>query len=214
MFICTEDEWQLWLLLQTGSGKTHTVIGDLNNPDLCGIVPRAVQQIFHGEETSSKYSCTVSVSAVEIYCERVRDLLSFSSGSDDLKVIQVQTLLPFQWLPIPSCNCKLQSTTDDTIFDDTKAHYCLQHSCARHEQSWTQLLVLGAGQFKNVSTARRLKQESWTLDLTCWLIYSFDRTMIYMTVVFILQICGCLAWWTIPKPLRIDSCMCRHTPVW
>ena len=58
--------------LQTGSGKTHTVIGDISDPDMSGIVPRAVGMIFDEHSTDAKFSRSVSVAAVEIYCERIR----------------------------------------------------------------------------------------------------------------------------------------------
>jgi len=56
---------------QTGSGKTHTVVG---NAKLRGVAPRAIHCIFQGLEQSAIWS--VDVSVLEIYNERVRDLLS------------------------------------------------------------------------------------------------------------------------------------------
>ena len=68
------------------------MIGDLASPDLQGIVPRAVKDIFAKASKDEKISLEVSLSAVEIYCERVRDLLDFSAGSENLNVIQVGNL--------------------------------------------------------------------------------------------------------------------------
>jgi len=56
---------------QTGSGKTHTMIGDARRK---GVAPRAVGELFRALENRS--NCTVEVSVLEIYNERVRDLLA------------------------------------------------------------------------------------------------------------------------------------------
>ena len=65
---------------QTGSGKTHTIFGDERGGDEAGIVPRALDYIF--THTSSEQLRTsggtryaVTVQYVEIYNERVYDLL-------------------------------------------------------------------------------------------------------------------------------------------
>eukprot|EP00747_Dinoflagellata_sp_TGD_P031815 gnl/TRDRNA2_/TRDRNA2_135566_c1_seq2.p1 gnl/TRDRNA2_/TRDRNA2_135566_c1~~gnl/TRDRNA2_/TRDRNA2_135566_c1_seq2.p1 ORF type:complete len:804 (-),score=157.56 gnl/TRDRNA2_/TRDRNA2_135566_c1_seq2:52-2196(-) len=56
---------------QTGSGKTHTMIGNGRSK---GIAPRAVAAIFAA--LSERQGWTVEVSVLEIYNERVRDLLA------------------------------------------------------------------------------------------------------------------------------------------
>eukprot|EP00615_Pteridomonas_danica_P011898 CAMPEP_0114331298 /NCGR_PEP_ID=MMETSP0101-20121206/2313_1 /TAXON_ID=38822 ORGANISM="Pteridomonas danica, Strain PT" /NCGR_SAMPLE_ID=MMETSP0101 /ASSEMBLY_ACC=CAM_ASM_000211 /LENGTH=1158 /DNA_ID=CAMNT_0001461573 /DNA_START=37 /DNA_END=3517 /DNA_ORIENTATION=- len=66
---------------QTGSGKTHTMQG-IGAGDMRGIIPRAVQQVAEYklklEEQGWEYS--MQVSFVEIYCEKIRDLLKKSSN--------------------------------------------------------------------------------------------------------------------------------------
>ena len=56
---------------QTGAGKTFTMLGQTNNYKNRGIIPRAIQQVYH--EISSKFdqAVTIRVSYVEIYNERV-----------------------------------------------------------------------------------------------------------------------------------------------
>jgi len=58
---------------QTGSGKTHTMIGDMQGP-MQGITPRAVEKIFAALAKTEEWR--VEVSVLEIYNERVRDLLA------------------------------------------------------------------------------------------------------------------------------------------
>jgi kinesin family protein 5 len=62
---------------QTGSGKTYTMMGaDINQHEAKGIIPRIVEQIFHSIMTSNgDVEFTVKVSYMEIYMEKIRDLL-------------------------------------------------------------------------------------------------------------------------------------------
>lgn len=62
---------------QTGAGKSYTMMGsDIDDDTGMGIIPRIVQQIFASILTSpSNIEYTVRVSYMEIYMERIRDLL-------------------------------------------------------------------------------------------------------------------------------------------
>lgn len=61
---------------QTGSGKTHTMMGDPVNPDMMGIIPRLVEDIFEAiADAEEGIEFTVKISYVEIYNEKIRDLL-------------------------------------------------------------------------------------------------------------------------------------------
>ncbi|KAK9806816.1 hypothetical protein WJX72_003710 [[Myrmecia] bisecta] len=71
---------------QTGSGKTHTLLGDISNPVDKGIVPRAVSELARGiAATKAACSFSVTLSVVEIYCEKIRDLLD--TDNDNLAVV-------------------------------------------------------------------------------------------------------------------------------
>ncbi|KAJ3194326.1 hypothetical protein HK101_002995 [Irineochytrium annulatum] len=62
---------------QTGSGKTHTMMGDMENPDMKGLTPRLVESIFQTiYKAPSNLEFTVKVSYMEIYMEKIRDLLN------------------------------------------------------------------------------------------------------------------------------------------
>ncbi|KAM4025835.1 kinesin-like protein KIF22 isoform 2-T2 [Anomaloglossus baeobatrachus] len=59
----------------TGAGKTHTMLG---NPQQPGIIPRAVRdllQMTRGTEEEENWSFSITMSYVEIYQEKVMDLL-------------------------------------------------------------------------------------------------------------------------------------------
>ncbi|KAI8800963.1 P-loop containing nucleoside triphosphate hydrolase protein [Cladochytrium replicatum] len=62
---------------QTGSGKTFTMMGDMENEDLKGLTPRLVESIFNTiYGAPSHLEFTVRVSYMEIYMEKIRDLLN------------------------------------------------------------------------------------------------------------------------------------------
>ncbi|XP_067939775.1 kinesin-like protein KIF16B [Watersipora subatra] len=67
---------------QTGSGKTYTMMGDVQD---VGLTPRILQGLFSRmdeaqSDPQSNVSCRVDVSYMEIYNERVRDLLRPSAA--------------------------------------------------------------------------------------------------------------------------------------
>uniref|UniRef100_A0A1I7UAI1 Kinesin motor domain-containing protein n=1 Tax=Caenorhabditis tropicalis TaxID=1561998 RepID=A0A1I7UAI1_9PELO len=78
---------------QTGSGKSYTMMG---TPDQPGIIPRVCNDIFTRihETTNSTLSFKVEVSYMEIYNERVRDLLDPKKSSKALKVREHKILGP------------------------------------------------------------------------------------------------------------------------
>ncbi|KAI9315986.1 kinesin heavy chain [Dichotomocladium elegans] len=85
---------------QTGSGKTYTMMGsDIDDEKCKGITPRIVEQIFASIiESPSNIEFTVRVSYMEIYMERVRDLLNPAKDNlpiheDKQKGIYVKDLL-------------------------------------------------------------------------------------------------------------------------
>lgn len=81
---------------QTGSGKSYTMMGKPNDEAEMGIIPRLCNHLFHriheNPDPNLKYS--VEVSYMEIYCERVRDLLNPSSGGN-LRVREHPLLGPY-----------------------------------------------------------------------------------------------------------------------
>jgi kinesin family protein 5 len=61
---------------QTSSGKTHTMQGVLGNPEREGIIPRMIRHVFNYMLNSSPdIEYTVKVSMIEIYMEKIKDLI-------------------------------------------------------------------------------------------------------------------------------------------
>ncbi|KAL1721164.1 putative kinesin-1 [Schizophyllum commune] len=71
---------------QTGSGKTFTMMGaDIDSQELKGIIPRITEQIFQSiVESEAHLEYLVKVSYMEIYLEKIRDLLA--PQNDNLQV--------------------------------------------------------------------------------------------------------------------------------
>ncbi|KAE8981205.1 hypothetical protein PR003_g25235 [Phytophthora rubi] len=74
---------------QTATGKTHTMVGpgDLVHGDQRGLIPRALEDIFNrAEKTRSQAKTTIALSFVQIYCERIFDLLEPDTSPSNILV--------------------------------------------------------------------------------------------------------------------------------
>eukprot|EP00300_Choanocystis_sp_HF-7_P021741 c20836_g1_i1.p1 GENE.c20836_g1_i1~~c20836_g1_i1.p1 ORF type:complete len:720 (+),score=153.56 c20836_g1_i1:78-2237(+) len=71
---------------QTGSGKTWTMMGDKSKPDLCGVIPRTAALIFDRiREKEDGWRFSMEISYLEIFMERVNDLLDGTKENLDVK---------------------------------------------------------------------------------------------------------------------------------
>ncbi|XP_039982541.1 kinesin-like protein KIF9 [Xiphias gladius] len=61
---------------QTGAGKTYTMAGSTESYKQRGIIPRALQEVFQEVEKRTEHSFSVHLSYLEIYNEKLLDLLS------------------------------------------------------------------------------------------------------------------------------------------
>uniref|UniRef100_A0A3P8QJ45 Kinesin family member 13Ba n=1 Tax=Astatotilapia calliptera TaxID=8154 RepID=A0A3P8QJ45_ASTCA len=79
---------------QTGSGKSYTMMGSVDQP---GLIPRLCSALFERtqKEQREEESFTVEVSYMEIYNEKVRDLLDPKGGRQTLRVREHKVLGPY-----------------------------------------------------------------------------------------------------------------------
>nr|XP_015832787.2 kinesin-like protein KIF13B isoform X2 [Nothobranchius furzeri] len=79
---------------QTGSGKSYTMMGSGDQP---GLIPRLCSALFERTklEQREEESFTVEVSYMEIYNEKVRDLLDPKGGRQTLRVREHKVLGPY-----------------------------------------------------------------------------------------------------------------------
>ncbi|XP_050341543.1 kinesin-like protein Klp98A [Bactrocera neohumeralis] len=117
---------------QTGSGKTFTMMGTPDNP---GLIPRICQELFArmrvGQESGTGYKTHASY--LEIYNERVKDLLGPHSAGHGLRVREHRTLGPYvenlsqhavsNFEEIQECIARgnIQRTTASTNMNDTSS---------------------------------------------------------------------------------------------
>lgn len=80
---------------QTGSGKSYTMMGK-QEADQKGIIPQLCEELFQkiDSESSDELMLSAEVSYLEIYCERVRDLLS-PKAKNNLRVREHPMLGPY-----------------------------------------------------------------------------------------------------------------------
>ncbi|KAM4878755.1 kinesin-like protein KIF27 [Sylvia borin] len=74
---------------QTGSGKTYTIGGDHIASvavDERGIIPRAIQELFHNISEHRNINFCVKVSYIEVYKEELRDLLDLETSVKELHI--------------------------------------------------------------------------------------------------------------------------------
>ncbi|XP_049853671.1 kinesin-like protein unc-104 isoform X6 [Schistocerca gregaria] len=81
---------------QTGAGKSYTMMGRQEEEGQEGIIPQICKDLFRRihNTTSSDSKYTVEVSYMEIYCERVRDLLN-PKNKGNLRVREHPLLGPY-----------------------------------------------------------------------------------------------------------------------
>lgn len=77
---------------QTGSGKTFTMIGDTKNYPYRGIAPRAISQVFHEVQERYEVFYDICISYMEIYNDRIFDLLSDGSKAEKQDFVIVEDL--------------------------------------------------------------------------------------------------------------------------
>ena len=99
---------------QTGSGKTYTMEGVRGDPQKEGIIPRMVSEMYDRmadiQENSAQIEFTVQISFVEIYNEKIRDLLN--PIEKDLKLRDHNTK---RGIYIEGVKCPFAGNTDDCL---------------------------------------------------------------------------------------------------
>lgn len=81
---------------QTGAGKSYTMMGRQDEEGQEGIIPQICKDLFHKikNTTNEELRYSVEVSYMEIYCERVRDLLN-PKNKGNLRVREHPLLGPY-----------------------------------------------------------------------------------------------------------------------
>lgn len=104
---------------QTGSGKTYTMMGNSNDLEQQGLVPRICRSLFNrmkvGQEEGTGYiSFKTEVSYLEIYNERVRDLLGPQNIGHALRVREHRLHGPY-----------VENLSQHPVTDFNEIHRCM-----------------------------------------------------------------------------------------
>lgn len=88
---------------QTGTGKTHTVVGDWRDPEGRGLLPRLCAGLFAaiGDLRSGGAEVKVQASYIELYNNKLRDLLS-SASATPATIQRAESKTPRSTSPMPS----------------------------------------------------------------------------------------------------------------
>jgi len=96
---------------QTGAGKSHSVVGDLSSENDKGILPRACQELFEllnaRQENEENFQATVLASYLEIYNEKIFDLLS--GGREHGLELQIRLHPQLGAIVVNLTECPMQS---------------------------------------------------------------------------------------------------------
>ena len=69
---------------QTGTGKTHTLTGEMDSENK-GIIPRSVDDVFQRIEADTSHEYVVKMQMIQIYMERIQDLMD-TSGENQVQI--------------------------------------------------------------------------------------------------------------------------------
>eukprot|EP00742_Colponemidia_sp_Colp-10_P005079 GILJ01005425.1.p1 GENE.GILJ01005425.1~~GILJ01005425.1.p1 ORF type:complete len:1097 (-),score=197.52 GILJ01005425.1:131-3421(-) len=120
---------------QTGTGKTHTMIGsDFTGPER-GIIPRAVEALFDRFQQDAEHVYTVYLSFVQIYMEMLQDLLQPSNENlrireDPVEGVFVSGCSSFIITSVADCLRYIQQGDSNRVSAFTKmnAHSSRSHA--------------------------------------------------------------------------------------
>eukprot|EP01012_Entosiphon_sulcatum_P054700 TRINITY_DN7575_c0_g1_i1.p1 TRINITY_DN7575_c0_g1~~TRINITY_DN7575_c0_g1_i1.p1 ORF type:complete len:1133 (+),score=234.87 TRINITY_DN7575_c0_g1_i1:48-3446(+) len=145
---------------QTGSGKTWTMMGDLQSNTNKGIIPRLCEELFHRIHScqleNQNVSFKVEASYMEIYNEKVRDLLTEgSAGSfEDQRTLRVRQhpvtgpfvdgLSSFAVTDFPAIRHLMEQGGLHRVTASTRMNDRSSRSHAIFTLTFSQLIILGA----------------------------------------------------------------------
>lgn len=132
----------------TGSGKTYTMMGQQSDP---GIIPQSFAHIFasiheHDEEVE------VRLSYMELYCERLRDLLQPHSGDQNLQIREDAQVGVF----VPNATTQTVTTWEECqrVLDIGQSHRAMTATKMNEESSRSHAVLMA--KIKVGNTAAKL----------------------------------------------------------
>ncbi|KAJ8268696.1 hypothetical protein COCON_G00138680 [Conger conger] len=147
---------------QTSSGKTHSMEGVLHDPEMMGIIPRIVQDIFnHIYSLEENVEFHIKVSYFEIYLDRIKDLLDVSKTN--LAVHEDKNRVPY----VKGCTERFVCSPEevmDTIDEGKSNRHIAMTNMNEHSSRSHSLFLINVKQ-ENSQTEQKLSGKLYLVDL-------------------------------------------------
>uniref|UniRef100_A0A3Q3ESK6 Kinesin-like protein n=1 Tax=Kryptolebias marmoratus TaxID=37003 RepID=A0A3Q3ESK6_KRYMA len=147
---------------QTSSGKTHTMEGKLHDPDMMGIIPRIVQDIFNYiYSMDENLEFHIKVSYFEIYLDKIRDLLDVSKIN--LSVHEDKNRVPY----VKGCTERFVCSPEevmDAIDEGKNNRHVAVTNMNEHSSRSHSIFLINIKQ-ENTQTEQKLTGKLYLVDL-------------------------------------------------
>ncbi|XP_062271522.1 kinesin heavy chain [Scomber scombrus] len=147
---------------QTSSGKTHTMEGNLHDPQGMGIIPRIAEDIFeHIFAMDENLEFHIKVSYFEIYMDKIRDLLDVTKTN--LSVHEDKHRVPY----VKGCTERFVTSPGEVmdVIDEGKANRHVAVTNMNEHSSRSHSIFLLNIKQENVETEQKLSGKLYLVDL-------------------------------------------------
>ncbi|RVE73405.1 hypothetical protein OJAV_G00045980 [Oryzias javanicus] len=147
---------------QTSSGKTHTMEGNLHDPQEMGIIPRIAEDIFeHIFAMDENLEFHIKVSYFEIYMDKIRDLLDVTKIN--LSVHEDKYRVPY----VKGCTERFVTCPEEVmdVIDEGKANRHVAVTNMNEHSSRSHSIFLINIKQENVETEQKLIGKLYLVDL-------------------------------------------------
>uniref|UniRef100_A0A8D2ZQ17 Kinesin-like protein n=1 Tax=Scophthalmus maximus TaxID=52904 RepID=A0A8D2ZQ17_SCOMX len=147
---------------QTSSGKTHTMEGNLHDPDMMGVIPRIVQDIFNYiYSMDENLEFHIKVSYFEIYLDRIKDLLDVTKTN--LSVHEDKNRVPY----VKGCTERFVCSPDevmDAIDEGKNSRHVAVTNMNEHSSRSHSIFLINIKQ-ENTQTEQKMTGKLYLVDL-------------------------------------------------
>ncbi|XP_051933231.1 kinesin heavy chain [Hippocampus zosterae] len=147
---------------QTASGKTHTMEGNLHDPQGMGIIPRIAEDIFeHIFAMDENLEFHIKVSYFEIYMDKIRDLLDVNKTN--LSVHEDKYRVPY----VKGCTERFVTSPDEVmdVIDEGNVNRHIAVTNMNEHSSRSHSIFLINIKQENVETEQKLSGKLYLVDL-------------------------------------------------
>uniref|UniRef100_A0A671YIQ1 Kinesin-like protein n=1 Tax=Sparus aurata TaxID=8175 RepID=A0A671YIQ1_SPAAU len=147
---------------QTSSGKTHTMEGNLHDPELMGVIPRIVQDIFNYiYSMDQNLEFHIKVSYFEVYLDKIKDLLDVTKTN--LSVHEDKNRVPY----VKGCTERFVCSPNEVMeaIEDGKNNRSVAVTNMNEHSSRSHSIFLINIKQENTQTGHKLTGKLYLVDL-------------------------------------------------